>query len=532
MVTLLTAIVGVFMLIYSLVGLSLSLTIHWLIAVFGVVLLLYTCLPTQRKQVNEVFEWAYLGFDRRIVAIVSAFFHGTHEAAASSRQVAITWLSWGVLAALPISVLVASIPTLLSYKSIETTAEHISISLTALPVVFATLLLLRAILRFVRTPKVDSGIPRIQGFTFPSGPAFVGDLGIAHLSDLHIPHDGKLTEKAEWRPNLLDRCVVALDAAHKVKPLGAVVFSGDVTDTGHEFAWESFVSKFAPYKERSILAPGNHDLNIVGYGVPSIFLVADEQHMGGRWKRLCNYMEVASKVMDTRADVWSGDALTPLASAWNEVKNRAEKNAIRQYQATVELFPFVVSVPEMGEHVKFIVWNTVRSSALALNNSYGNVGEEQFANFKAIARHFAEETEQVSYIHVMHHKLGFPTAPLLRHNNGHSADSACGFVTALFRALKHRAQIAGMVMLNASSTINIVAHGGSSVVLHGHHHASFWGKIEHQGKTMHVVSAPSTTLGTEMSESGCPVGLGFDVLEITTTAGGCALAAPPSRMMI
>lgn len=536
--TVLAAVGSVFMLIYSFVGFYLSLNYSSFAAFFGVLLLLlfFICFPNQRQQVNEIFEWAYFSFDRRIVAIVSGFFHGTQEAAASSRQVVITWLVWLVLvflAAIPIVVLITSIVVLCNFKSVETTSDHLLISLTALPVVFAVLLFLRAIIRFIKTPKVGSGNSRIQSFKLPGNAALVGDHRIAHLSDLHIPHDGRLTEKAEWRPNFLDRCVVALDKTHNVRPLGAVVFSGDVTDTGHELAWRSFVSKFARYKERSILSPGNHDLNIVGYGVPSIFLVADEQHMGGRWKRLCNYMEVASEVMGKRAHVWSESGLSPLVGAWGKVKKNAEKNDIRQFQDAVALFPFVVSVPEMGEHVKFIVWNTVRSSVLALNNSYGNVGEKQFANFKAIVRHFAGEGEQVSYIHVMHHKLGFPATPLLRHNNNNNdADSACGLVTDVFRALKHRAQIAGMVMLNAGSTMNIVADGGSSVVLHGHHHASFWGKIEHQGKTMHVVSAPSTTLGTEMSESGSPVGLGFDVLEITTTAGSCALVAPPRRIMI
>lgn len=215
---------------------------------------------------------------------------------------------------------------------------------------------------------------------------------------------------------------------------------------------------------------------------------------------------------------------------WNALKNNGEDRGILMYQEAARLFPFVVTVPGIGDHAKFVVWNTVRTSALAINNSYGIIEKEQLSNFEKIVKHFAEKRMDVSYVHVMHHKLALPASRLHRHGTGANTDSVCGVVTGMFSALRHRVQIAGMVMLDARSAIESVAKGGSSVVLHGHHHASFWGQIKYQNTTMHVVSAPSTTLGTEMSVTGACVKLGFDVLHLRTSAGICALTAPPYRI--
>lgn len=535
--TVFTAVVGVYMLIYDLVGLQSSFIAYPILTLLmGLGLILYFYGRNgQWQQVTGLFEWAYLSFDRRIVAIWSAFIRGTQEPAVSFFEVFLTWLAWLALGGSAIYVLaIYVIVPLLGYAAEGESGRHLIKALKSLLIILSALVAVLAIRNCARARKSEFGltIPRIVDLPFDSDLVVAGDLRVAHLSDLHIPYNGKLTEKAEWRPDLLDRCIAGLESAHKAGPLGAIVFSGDVTDTGHQDAWTSFISKFARYRDQTVLAPGNHDLNVVGYGAPSIFVVADEAHMGGRWKRMARYMEAASQVMGTRAHVWSNGGLHPLPAAWNTLKKNGGDRGIHQYPAAAGLFPFVVTVPGIGEHVKFMVWNTVRTSALAMNNSYGIVEKEQLANFEEIAAHFSEKGENVSYIHVMHHKLAFPAARLRRHDSDADTCGVCGVVTGLFRALKHRVQIAGMVMLNAGSAIESVAKGGSSVVLHGHHHASFWGQIQYRQTTMHVVSAPSTTLGTETSVTGACVGLGFDVLELTTSAGVCALAAPPSRIEI
>ena len=535
--TVFTAVVWIYMFVYDLVGLQSSFIKDPFSTVLMVLVLILCFYRPNGKwqQVTELFSWAYLSFDRRIAAIWSAFIFGMREAVVSFFQVVLTWLFLLALTGIAIYMLADYvIAPLLRHAPEGETGRHVIKALMWLLLIVGMLVGTQAILNFVRTRKSKFGwtIPRIVDLPFNSDLTVAGDLRIAHLSDLHIPYNGKLTEKKEWRPEILDRCIGSLDKVHEDKPLGAIVFSGDVTDTGHQDAWTSFISKFARYKDQTVLAPGNHDLNVVGYGALSIFLVADESHMGGRWKRMVRYMEAASQVMGTRAHVWSNGGLQPLPVVWEALQNDSQNRGIHQYSAAAGLFPFVVTVPGIGEHVKFMVWNTVRTSALAINNSYGIIEKEQLANFEKIVAHFSEKGENVSYIHVMHHKLAFPAARLHRHDDSADTCGVCGVVTGLFRALKHRIQIAGMVMLNAGSAIETVAKGGSSVVLHGHHHASFWGQIQYPPMTMHVVSAPSTTLGTETSITGACVKLGFDVLELTTSAGVCALAAPPSRIGI
>jgi 3',5'-cyclic AMP phosphodiesterase CpdA len=537
--TVFAAVIVLYMLVYSIVGLQSSFVespIPTLLVVLGSISFFSWRRRGQHvSEVFELFQWAYLNFDRRIAAIWSAFILGTREAAVSFSQVVLTWLAWlgstgCMLYVLGVYVLVP----LLGHAPARGTARQLITSLLWMLMLFGVLIMVLAIRNFAKARKSKFGfkIPRIVGLSFDSSLAEAGEYRIAHLSDLHIPYGGRLTEEAEWRPEILDRCIAGLESANNAGPLAAVVVSGDVTDTGHQDAWTLFISKFASYKEKTILAPGNHDLNIVGYGVRSIFFVADEAHMAGRWKRMARYLDAASQVMGTRARVWTNGGLQPLPVAWNTLQNNGETLQIRQYSAAAKLFPFVVSVPDIGEHVKFIVWNTVRTSALAMNNSYGIIEKEQLANFENIAAYFSEKEEVTSYIHVMHHKLAFPAVRLHRHNKSTDACGVCAIVTGLVRGLKHRVQMAGMVMLNAGAVIESVAKGGSNVVLHGHHHASFWGQIKCSEITMHVVSAPSTTLGTETSDTGKHAGLGFDVLELKTAAGVCALASSPSRIEI
>lgn len=147
---------------------------------------------------------------------------------------------------------------------------------------------------------------------------------IAHLSDLHIPEGTRLTEKEEWRPESLARCISVLKTRDQKERFAAVVFSGDVTDTGHEKAWKIFRDTFKDYESRIVLAPGNHDLNVIGYGAASIFLVADQKHGEGRRLRMERFMSAAVEIMGGRAYVWFQGKVTPLVDAWKIVATQPD----------------------------------------------------------------------------------------------------------------------------------------------------------------------------------------------------------------
>nr|WP_254451966.1 DUF4123 domain-containing protein [Duganella vulcania] len=176
---------------------------------------------------------------------------------------------------------------------------------------------------------------------------------VAHLSDLHIPCGTRLTEDEPWEDDILQKCSNTLAAKDKEQPLAAIVFSGDITDTGRPGAWQTFESSFGAYKDRIVMAPGNHDLNIVGYGALSILLVRDKSGAEGRWTRMEAFMKTAIVMMGDRAQVWQDGKLVPLTDAWERVLN-CKPNLRKALQFANDLFPLVVTVSE-DQALTFIV---------------------------------------------------------------------------------------------------------------------------------------------------------------------------------
>jgi 3',5'-cyclic AMP phosphodiesterase CpdA len=94
---------------------------------------------------------------------------------------------------------------------------------------------------------------------------------IAQLSDIHVVGEryGFRIESGRSGPQgneRLARVLARLDAIHAEEPLDLVLFTGDMTDAGLSTEWAEFLSTLACYprlQERSLILPGNHDLNVV-----------------------------------------------------------------------------------------------------------------------------------------------------------------------------------------------------------------------------------------------------------------------------
>jgi hypothetical protein len=266
-------------------------------------------------------------------------------------------------------------------------------------------------------------------------------------------------------------------------------------------------------------------LNIVGYGVPSIFLVSDEKHAAGRWTRMKAFMDSSIVLMGNRAQVWHDGVLEPLPNAWVKLKNNAALRGTERLQAAFDLFPLVVTVPQGGASCVFLVWNTVRTSMLALNNSYGNIGDKPLDNFTRISK-LLEEMGHPPPIHVMHHKVGLPVKKLQKEKH---EEGQC-IIAILWAGIRHVTQLAGMTMANARKVASQIMTGDYTVVLHGHHHATFTGQLKKNDNVMHVISAPSTTLGAEYYADQPRSPSGFDLLTLAPTPSGWALAHVPDQI--
>ena len=100
---------------------------------------------------------------------------------------------------------------------------------------------------------------------------------VAHLSDLHVIGEqyGFRIESGRSGPRgngRLGRLLTHLAAIHAIDPLDHILVSGDMTDAGRASEWAAFLDAMALHPElaaRTILLPGNHDVNIVDRANPA-----------------------------------------------------------------------------------------------------------------------------------------------------------------------------------------------------------------------------------------------------------------------
>ncbi|SMP59385.1 metallophosphoesterase family protein [Noviherbaspirillum suwonense] len=331
---------------------------------------------------------------------------------------------------------------------------------------------------------------------------------LIHLSDLHVTCSNTAPLAENPRIGVPDATLSAL--AESISALNAmpVIVSGDATDTGDATEWERFKRYFGPFKDRMVVAPGNHDLNIVGYGKGSLLTVTDLLYYEGRINRLRAYLCAANDIMGNRVRTLRSDvkgrpkALCSLQVALDDIK---DERGSRQFEELNALFPLVVRVPSPHAVLYAIVWNTTRTSSLPTLNSLGKIDSGQMERLSGIAELLQKETaEPLALIHVLHHKVGMPVE--LEYHFG------------TLTKWEHRVQFASMTMQNASSLLRTIESlGADTVILHGHHHTRFAAHVMTRSEPMiDVISAPSSTLHCEGHVQGesCVQTPGFDVVSV------------------
>lgn len=343
---------------------------------------------------------------------------------------------------------------------------------------------------------------------------------VMQLSDLHITthSDTPLAENAQLRVS--DETLDKLAHMIAARPGVPVIISGDTTDTGNPEEWERFKKRFGQFRDRLVLAPGNHDLNIVGYGERGLWNVTDKWYYEGRIARLRAYFDAAIELMPDRVSTLSGDgravprSLVPLKDALARIDTDLGS---RQYQKLAALFPLIVEFNAAGTGVLAIVWNSTRPSALPWWNSLGAIDAGQLARFAALCELIPSRLSGQSSIHVVHHKVGMPLDLELHLGN--------------LKEWKHKVQFASMTMQNPWSLVQAASdRGHNTVILHGHHHVKFAASVVDGARPIvDVISAPSSTLHCEghIKGAGCVQVPGFDVIALGAGHQGTRVIAPP-----
>jgi len=310
-----------------------------------------------------------------------------------------------------------------------------------------------------------------------------------HLSDLHVTHDdtAPLAENIKW--TVRDATLEALARSMQALDGLPVIISGDTTDTGDAREWGRFKDHFGAFADRMIVAPGNHDLNIVGYDRSGLLNVADLLHHEGRIDRLRAYLDSAAALMGARVrSAQCGAhgkpvALRSLADAYAEI---GKTPGSLQFQKLNALFPLVVRVPTPHVVMHAIVWNTTRTSSMPALNSLGKIDPGQLERLSGILALLEHESGAPPVlIHVLHHKVGMP--------------AEMDFYPGELSDREHRIQFASMTMQNAAALLRKLGQlDADTVIFHGHHHVRFAARVANQARgAIDVISAPSSTLVCE-----------------------------------
>ena len=261
----------------------------------------------------------------------------------------------------------------------------------------------------------DATMPLLRDIgEFPAGSHGARMWRIAHLSDIHVvgEHYGFRIESGRAGPRgneRLNRLLALLDVIHAKHPLDAILITGDMTDAGRSAEWSELLDALAahpPLSERTLILPGNHDLNIVDRANPARldlptspnrmlrrlrFLSAVEALQG---ERVCLIDRVGGRLAGSLSE-----ALKPYRAA---IAKFAEAGKPRLPRTLNELwaqaFPMVLP-PDRDDGLGIILLNSNANTHFSFTNALGMISVEQVRGIEIAAAQYP----QACWILALHH---------------------------------------------------------------------------------------------------------------------------------
>ncbi|MBL8884609.1 MAG: metallophosphoesterase [Hyphomicrobium sp.] len=333
---------------------------------------------------------------------------------------------------------------------------------------------------------------------------------VAHLSDIHAVAEryGFRIESGRAGPrgnDVLARVLMQLDAIHKSNPLDVVLISGDMTDAGRSTEWAEFLDQISSYPalaERTLILPGNHDLNVVDRANPARLELPNSPHKPLRQMRTLSAMEVLQGARAHVVDRGKGQVGTTLTEMLKPHRDliAAFSDSPRYRQSRelsrlwVECFPLIVPPPS-GDGIGLIILNSNAETNFSFTNALGIVAAEDVR----AALEIIGQYPNAGWIVALHHHLMEYPMPV--------------------KAFSERI---GTALINGSwfvRALKPVAH--RVVVMHGHRHIDWMGSTG----ALKVVSAPSPVMG-----SGKDCDPYFYIHNLTVGQAGRINLLPPDRI--
>lgn len=302
---------------------------------------------------------------------------------------------------------------------------------------------------------------------------------VAHLSDLHAvggPYEFRL-ESGRAGPQGNDgmrQALARLAAVHARDPVDLILMSGDMTDAGRSTEWAAFLEALSEHPdiaERTLMLPGNHDLNVVDRADPARLELPTGIGKGLREMRtLSGLVAVQGErvlVMDRATKRFSGTLASAVAPHRNAIREFADTGSFRLAmnlgRLWDDLFPMVLP-PDTSGGLGVILLNSNAETHFSFTNALGLVPTAQARDLIAATRQFAD-ARWIIGLH--HHLMEYPKA---------GSTLAARIGTALINGSWFVRQLRPL--------------GRRAVAMHGHRHVDWIGIC---GETR-IVSAPSPVM--------------------------------------
>ncbi len=311
---------------------------------------------------------------------------------------------------------------------------------------------------------------------------------VAHLSDIHIVGDefGFRLECGRDGPRgnaRLDRVLDLLEAEDARQRIDVVLITGDITDAARnaEFiAFEDAIARHPSLRDRVLVIPGNHDVNIVDRANPSRLELPIAP--GGPLRRL-RFLSSMARLQGRRVRVVDHDTqrVGPTLDAWLTQDGRGatlarfmDDGGLRAGLAARatwnEAFP-LIAPPPTPDGLGVVLLDSNAETHFSFTNALGILGMSQLRAAEAAMT----EWPQARWLVAMHHHLVEYPRP--------GASLADRLGTAL---------VNGHWVLR-----RLRRHARRIVVMHGHRHLDWMGR----SGGLRIVSAPSPVMGALDSEA-------------------------------
>jgi hypothetical protein len=334
---------------------------------------------------------------------------------------------------------------------------------------------------------------------------------VAHLSDLHVVGEqyGFRIESGRSGPRgngRLGRLLTHLAAIHAIDPLDHILISGDMTDAGRAGEWAAFLDAMALHPElaaRTIILPGNHDVNIVDRANPARL---DLPFSPNKRLRQIRTLSAMAAVQGDRVHIVDASgkpgatlhqALVPHRDA---VAALAARGGLRRAAALRRLFddmfPMILP-PDTDDGLGIAILNSNAETHFSFTNALGLVSLEQTHRFERAAGQFP----RARWIIALHHHVVEYPMPV--------------------KAFSERI---GTALVNGSWFVRrLVAVADRAVVMHGHRHIDWIGACG----PLKIVSAPSPVMAATDDAT-----THFYIHTLTAGPDGRLDLLPPERVEI